>query len=559
LFVRFFKFGLAALLFAWLATLAVVAWLVYEARAVALDRGERATAAFAAVVEQHIARTFQAVGLTLGAVGDALELNPRPRKNDADFQQMMSRRLTDIPFVRALFVIGPDGWIIHDTDHPRTPVVSLADRPYFQAHARNVHHPGTVWPPLQSRSGTGWFLPVTRALGPAGEFSGVVVAAIQASHFEELFSGIGLDQGYLVALFYRDGILIARYPEGREQIGRSFGHLAIFSRYLPQKSATFWTQSSLVPGERVVSYRLVENFPLVVHVSRSKRDLLAEWRRTAAAVGVAMAVLTALLASFIARLVRDRARRARGRERRAQAEKMEALGQLTAGITHDFGNLLSIVAINSEILRQAPRDAAVAEQALGAIDRAVRGGMAMLERLMAFARRRPIALARVRLDEWLKTARPLLEQAAGPLVAVHIDVKQPLPEVLCDSTRLDAAVVNLIVNARDAMAGSGRVTVRAYACDNESGAPKAFAGSPAPFVCLAVQDAGPGMSERVRRRALEPFYTTKGEAGTGLGLSQVYGFMQQAGGDMTIDSAPGEGTSVHLFFPVARPQGATQP
>jgi signal transduction histidine kinase len=112
-------------------------------------------------------------------------------------------------------------------------------------------------------------------------------------------------------------------------------------------------------------------------------------------------------------------------------------------------------------------------------------------------------------------------------------------------------VVNLVVNARDAMAGSGRITLRVYACDNDSGAPKAFAGSPARFVCVAVQDDGPGMTERVRRRALEPFYTTKGEAGTGLGLSQVYGFMQQAGGDLTIESEPGRGTTVHLFFRVA--------
>jgi signal transduction histidine kinase len=176
----------------------------------------------------------------------------------------------------------------------------------------------------------------------------------------------------------------------------------------------------------------------------------------------------------------------------------------------------------------------------------------MLERLMSIARRRPVAVARLRLDEWLEAARPLLEQAAGALVTVDIEVKRPLPEVVCDTTQLDAAVVNLIANARDAMAGSGRIAVRAYACDTDSGAPKAFVGSPAPFVCLAVQDDGPGMSERVRRRALEPFYSTKGEAGTGLGLSQVYGFMQQVGGDMAIDSAPGRGTSVHLFFRVAR-------
>jgi hypothetical protein len=372
-FARFFKFSLAALLFAWLAALSVAAWLVCEGYAVALDRGERATAAFAAIVEQQTGRTFQAITLTVGAVGDFHQLRPRPPENDPDFQQMMVRRLADIPFVRAIFVIGPDGWLIHDTDYPATPRVSLADRPYFRAH-RDEHHPGTVWPPLQSRSGKGWFVPVTRPLGRAGAFEGVVVAAIQAEHFEAQFGGIGLGDDYLVALFYLDATLVAKYPPAGDDAGRDFSHLPIFSSRLPEKSGTFWTNASLVAGERVVSYRVVENFPFVVHVSRSKHALLAEWRRTATAAAVGLVALTLLLAWFIAQLVRDRARRVRERERRAQAEKLEALGQLTAGITHDFGNMLHIVALNVELLRQGPADPAAVKGALDAVDRAVRGG-----------------------------------------------------------------------------------------------------------------------------------------------------------------------------------------
>ena len=551
LFVRFFKFSLAALLGAWLAALSVVAWLVCESYAVAIDRGERATAAFAAVVEQQTGRTFQAIRLTLGAVGDAHQLSPRPVRNAPEFQQMMTRRLADMPFVRALFVLDPAGRIIHDTDYPGTPNVSLGDRPYFRAQADEADPRGTVWPPLQSRSGKGWFVPVTRPLGRLGEFEGVVVAAVQAESLEEQFRRVGLGEGYLIALFHLDGTLVAMHPRGGAEVGKDFSHLPIFSRYAQEKSGTFWTRRGPVPGMRVVSYSVVEDSPLIVHVSRSKEELLAAWRGTALAAGVAMSALTVLLGGFIAHLVGDRARRARERERRTQAEKMEALGQLTAGVTHDFGNVLHIVAVNAEMLRSRPSDSAAVKHAAEVIERAVRGGSAMLERLMTFSRRRPLAIARLKLEEWLETARPLLEQAAGPLVTLETEVKRPLPEAWCDPTQLDAAVVNLIVNARDAMAGSGRIVVRAYACDNDSGAPRAFSGSPAPFVCLVVEDNGPGMSERVRRRALEPFYTTKGEAGTGLGLSQVYGFMRQVDGDMTIDSAPGKGTSVHLFFRVA--------
>jgi two-component system, NtrC family, sensor kinase len=541
------------LLLAWIAALAVVTWLVFEGRRVALERGERATAAFAALVEQQAVRTFQAVNLTLGAVGDAHHLTPRPAKDDPEFQQMMKRRAADIPFLRALFIIGQDGWIIHDTDYPVTPRVALADRPYFRAHQQDPARAGGVWPPLLSRSGTGWFLPVTRPLGRSGRFEGVVVAALQAEQFREQFRGVGLPAGYLIALFYLDGTLVSSYPGKPEDVGRRFAGLPVFARHLPKSSGSFWSEETMMPGERVVSYRLSQDWDLVVHVSRSKGDVLAEWRRTATAAAVAMLVLTLFLVWQMARLAHDRARRERERQQRMQAEKLEALGQLTGGIAHDVGNLLNVVAMNVALLRQGSSDPAIAARALAIMERAVDSGMQMIERLLSFARSRSITVTRVRLDTWLDAARALLPQVAGPRVTLDIDAMPDLPEVLCDTGQLDTAVVNLVINARDAMAGSGRISVRVFPCD-ESGAPPVTVGSPARFVCLAVQDSGPGMTEKVRRRAIEPFYTTKGEAGTGLGLSQVYGFMQQLGGNMSIDSAPDRGTTIHLFLPVAPAQ-----
>jgi signal transduction histidine kinase len=109
-----------------------------------------------------------------------------------------------------------------------------------------------------------------------------------------------------------------------------------------------------------------------------------------------------------------------------------------------------------------------------------------------------------------------------------------------------------VVNARDAMSGSGRIDLRVFVCEHETDLPKTFTGKPAPYVCIAVQDNGPGMTDEVRRRALEPFYTTKGNAGTGLGLSQVYGFVRQLGGHLTLDPAPGGGTVVHLYLPIVK-------
>ena len=540
----------AGLLLAWLAALLVVAWLVYAGREAALERGRRSTAAFAAVVEQEVARSFQAIFLTLGAIGDVHRL-ARPKKNDPGFRQMMLRRLRDLPFVRALFIIGRDGAITHDTDYPGTPAVSLADRPYFLAYARNPARGQAVWPPLLSRAGSGWFLPVTRALGDAGDFEGVMVAALQAAHFHNGFRAMRLPDGYLIALLHVDGTFVASYPATGARVGASYPELAMFARRAQAGDGTFWSTGGLVPGKRLVSTRAVAGAPFVVCVSRAEEDILVEWRRTATGAALAMSVLTLFLGWSVARLARESSRRARERERRAQAEKLEALGQLSAGMAHDFANLLNVVGMNVALMRRQPDDRPATEHALAAIERAVSGGGRVAERLLAFARRTPLALTRVRLDAWLEAARPLIAQAAGPRVSLAVEAAKPVPEILCDVSELDVALVNLVLNARDAMGGSGEISVRAFPCEEESGVPEAFIAEPVRFVCLTVKDDGPGMTEAVRRRAFEPFYTTKGESGTGLGLPQVYGFMQQLGGQVSIESEPGRGTSVHLFFPVA--------
>ena len=457
---------------------------------------------------------------------------------------MMARRLEDVPFVRAIFIIGADGWLIHDTDYPKTPNITLADRVYFQAHVRDPSISETFSAPVLSRSGTGWFLPVTHALRRSEDFQGIVVAALQAAHFDEAFRNVGLADAYSLSLLHRDGTLVASHPARPADVGKRFGLLpdGLYARSSASRGA-FWSGSGdgIVPGERVVSYRVLENAPFVVVVSRSRGDALEEWRRTAAGAAVAMVALSIVLGWFLLRMRREQAAREYERQRRVQAEKLEALGQLTAGIAHDFGNMLNVIAMGTHLMRGRSIDRSLFEETLAGIERSVMDGKRLIERLMSFARRRPLKLAPLGLDAWLREARPLLAQAAGSRVTLDFDAVSPVPEVMCDVGQLDMALVNLVVNARDAMGGTGRIRVRVFPCRPGVGPRPGAAGAGARFVCLAVEDNGPGMSDEVRRRAVEPFYTTKGEAGTGLGLPQVYGFMQQLGGGMTLDSAPGGG------------------
>jgi two-component system NtrC family sensor kinase len=547
---------LAILVALWVAAAALVAALVLAGRDVALERAQRSTAGFAAILAGEIGFAFHAVHLALGAVADGYHLKDAPPRNDAAFQQMMLRRLGELPFVRSIFLIGRDGRLMHDTDYPRTPDVSLADRSYFRLHQADPAREATVSGPILSRSGTGWFLAATRRLGRSSTFEGVAVAAVQSSYFPEQFRRIALGGGDFIALFNHDGVLIARHPGDEEGIGTSYRHIPLFSTHLPESpTGSFATRHGLVPGQRIVSYRVIEGTPLVIAVSRSNVAALSEWRRTAIGAAVAMSALTLMLALFVIHVIREHSREERARERREQAEKLEALGQLTGSIAHDFSNMLQVVSLNLTVLGEDPRDRRLKERAISVAQQAVRRSADLIERLLHFARRRPLNPTRANLESAVSAAKELLAHAAGPRAQVVVEPAADLPEVVCDTNQLETALVNLVVNARDAMGGSGRVILRAYLCDDDH-APQVKPARPgAGFVCLAIEDSGSGMPEDVRKRALEPFFTTKGEAGTGLGLSQVYGFMQQVGGSVRIDSAPGRGTTVHLFFPVAPGSG----
>lgn len=545
---------LGAISVGWFAAVAVVGLLVLAGRDTALERGEQSAAALALVLEEHTSRVFQAVSVTLGLVGDSLHRTPGLPDNDAPFRLLLRQRLVDLPFARALFVIGPDGFIRHDTDFPSTPKMSLADRAYFRAHRDDARLDLSVSSPLLSRSGLGWFVAVSRPLARGSEaFEGVAVAAVRPAYFESVYRKLRLGPGDAIVLFHRDGVLIAEHPGGEERVGKKTASL-IFSRYIAaQRSGTYRTAEGMFPGSRIVAYRTVEGLPLVVATSLTTNNVLAEWRRTALGAAVAMTLLTLLLLWAAIYWARQRGVREAMQQRRAQAEKLEALGLITGGIAHDFGNVLNIVSTNLHLLAMPAADGETRERAIRLASRGVEHGAHLVDQLLAFARRRPLRVEPAQLDTLLGAAAPLLAQAAGGGVTVTLDAPPGLSACLLDASQLEVALINLVVNARDAMGAEGAINIRAYdGNDDDTGA-----GEPrSDFVCLEVRDDGAGMSDEVRRRALDPFFTTKGESGTGLGLAQVYGFMQQVGGDLSIQSRPGAGTTVRLYFRKARAAAA---
>ncbi|MGZ3271708.1 MAG: ATP-binding protein, partial [Croceibacterium sp.] len=229
-----------------------------------------------------------------------------------------------------------------------------------------------------------------------------------------------------------------------------------------------------------------------------------------------------------------------------QAQKMEALGQLTGGVAHDFNNLLMAASSGLELMNRA-KDQEHRNKLSEGIRNALDRGAQITQQLLAFSRRTPLNSEVLKLDEHIDKLAGLLDHSLRENVSVRFALSGDLWPVDVDVSQFDVAILNLAVNAKDAMPHGGLV------CITAENRPGALDGSDA--VEIAVQDHGVGMSEDAIEKAFEPFFTTKEVGrGTGLGLSQVYGFVQSAGGTVAIASEPGKGTTISLLLPRARPQ-----
>jgi CheY-like chemotaxis protein len=227
---------------------------------------------------------------------------------------------------------------------------------------------------------------------------------------------------------------------------------------------------------------------------------------------------------------------------------MDAVGQLTGGVAHDFNNLLMAVLGSLELLRKRlPADPKMTRL----IDNAIQGaqrGTALTQRMLAFARRQELKPTQIDVADLVGGMTDLLHSSLGAIVQIQTDIPRGIKKVLVDPNQLELAILNLAVNARDAMPKGGSIFIAARE-ENIANAPDLKAGR---YVCLSVTDEGCGMDEATQRRALEPFFTTKGVGkGTGLGLSMVHGMIEQSGGKLVLKSRKGEGTIVELWLPVA--------
>jgi two-component system NtrC family sensor kinase len=257
--------------------------------------------------------------------------------------------------------------------------------------------------------------------------------------------------------------------------------------------------------------------------------------------------------SAVAQWREEMSRRITAEEALMRAQKMDAIGQMTGGVAHDFNNMLQIVSSNVHIIRLKLPNAGIDAQ-LAAIDRARLSGESLTRQLLAFSRQQALRPEPIDLAQRMPTICGLIHHSLSPNVQLDCETDPGTWPIEVDPSQLDMAIFNLAINARDAMPDGGDITVRAHNASVEERA-SVNADLRGDFVAITISDTGHGVPDDIAERIFEPFFTTKGVGkGTGLGLSQVFGFATQSGGTVTLKSKVGEGTMLTIYLPRAHRQ-----
>jgi signal transduction histidine kinase len=421
---------------------------------------------------------------------------------------------------------------------------------------------GPDWNLLVGRASDEVVLTVTRRRQLSSDADGgMIELTLNRSHFYEFYRSLTEgDPRIRIALLNAEGAVLSSWPP----VSLTDLSLAQRSGMVQRISAgesrgTLRDRGFTATGERYAAFRKVDNEPLYVAATQDVASALAGWRQQALMLGAIMlaTTLALVLASWLAlhrtrreieasrRLRNEAEQRQLAEDALRQATKLDALGQLAGGLAHDFNNLLMVVSANAEVLsRLIPQAAARPE--LASILKAVNAGGKLTRRLLRFSRKQARQTEVVRLQAALEDMLDLLRTTAGQAVDITLRVEAETPAIEVDVAEFEVALINLVANARDAMGHHGRIGIHARPGRSGEGAEGYALG----YAVISVSDSGQGMSNEILKHAFEPFFTTKPPGlGTGLGLSQVYGFCAHAGGDVEVASKLRLGTTVTLLIP----------
>jgi signal transduction histidine kinase/ActR/RegA family two-component response regulator len=525
-----------------LLTFAVAGWNLYRT---ALADAQLRVDSAARVGEEQALKIFETSHALLARVIDQMgdDSEDTLLARQAAFHEQLKRMVVGLTQLQGIFVVGPSGRMIATNRlYPAPRDIDYSDRPYFRHHQGGGAQP-YMSPLLTSRStGEPFFdMNVRRSLGD-GSFGGAVSISLAPGYFANFYASLARGApGLHMALVHGDGSTLVHWPQGAATAPRADGNAVQSARPLAPYSmrVVAWIShdDAVAPAYREMALLAGFGFPIAAAL------LTITWlalRRTRSALEAAE------------RLRTETALRERVEQALQQAQKLEAMGRLTGGVAHDFNNLLMVVG-NNLFLHQRQHPALADSRPLAAIARAVDTGAKLTRQLLSFTRHQPQRPVRVLLQQKLPGLLGLLTPAVGGAVELALQVDADTAAIEVDDAELDLALLNLAINARDAMPQGGRLEIRAGNAAQAPALPGVAGPFVGPFVHIEACDNGPGIAPEILGRVFEPFFTTKPVGhGTGLGLAQVYGFCTRAGGTAVIDSAPGQGTTVRLLLPAAQ-------
>ena len=533
-------------------------------RSAIIDDTARQMSRLDMVFAEQTGRAVETADFILSNSIETLQTQPSP-PNAAAFDALLGRRIEGVRQVMELVITDASGHVTHSS-HPGSDVLPAEGLTALAFHVANPQAGMRFSKPFRVAGGK-WTALLTRGItGPDGRVTGIGAAYLNLAYFEDFYRAVELSENGSIILLLRDGTVLARFPHVDAAIGTSFADTPPFRDVLSHEIAGTLLMESPIDGSiRVTAIRALPAIPLAVMASVEQGKLLAGWRRQAWALAIVAICATLTIVGLLLLLARrsrqvehehqqtleQMAERERAEVALQQAQRIEAVGQLTGGVAHDFNNLLTVLIGNIDLIQSAGSLEPRTNERLAAMRAAASRGATLTGHLLAFARRQPLLPRAVDLNVVVTGMQDLLQSALGRHVQMQMQLADGLWPALVDSTQIELVILNLAINARDAMPAGGVLTIQT---DNRHRGPPTRAEEPAEgdYVMVTVHDMGTGMTPDVLAKAFEPFFTTKGPgAGSGLGLSQVFGTARQSGGDVQIDSTPGKGTSVSVFLPRA--------
>ncbi|HZW20499.1 hybrid sensor histidine kinase/response regulator [Noviherbaspirillum sp.] len=563
---------IALLAFAILLPVLLAAWFGWHHYGRVLEEAENTAQRSVVALQEHAANVLDSHALALYQVAGITDGRSRTAlSTDRELQRTLSDLTARFEQISDIGVTDADGRLIASSAGASYPL-SFAEHDFFIAQKSGIAR-GMFFSEAYAGKpdGRSQFAISIARTNPAGAFDGIIFASVPVDYFTKFWEQFVPSRGYLVPFIREDGVLLTRYPAANNPT-RLNPNGPFVSRIRHSPSGIYTAKSQVDGIERINAYSRVKAYPLYISYSIEKRNVLRKWREDMAPglfmALLVIAVLTFLWVAVVRQSFRQRAATAQWRNvaaeleseirRRENAEealrhgqKMDALGQIAGGIAHDFNNLLTGIAGNLTLTRvhlEKGRLDAVA-RSVKAADSVVGTASAITHRLLAFSRRDSLAPSVININDRIVLMQDMILATVGPSITVRLSLAEDLWNTLCDPNQLDTALLNLAINARDAMENGGELELVTENLVLDATAPE-HAIPPGRYAVLSVRDTGKGMPPDVIERAFEPFFTTKPKGqGTGLGLSMIYGFVQEARGEIRLHSAEGAGTTVKIYLP----------